>query len=146
MSEILSLVPHRNNMLLIDSVLSDDPENFIVKKFIDETFCFLEKEGVPSYCAVEMMAQGVCAYNTTHYTENKKIKIGFMVSIRNFKSNMDFIPMNSELEIVVKPVLIVKNSGTFECFVMLGGKRVSSARITAYVPSEKELKLLKETK
>jgi len=142
--EILKFVPHRKKMLFIDEVLDTTKENFTVRVDLKESFPVMASDGVPAYCAIEFMAQSICAYNTYNFTTDQDVKIGFMIAVRNFKSQLDYFPVGSCLDVRVDPVLIVDQTGSFTAEVLLEGAVVANARITAHVPTEEELKKLVE--
>lgn len=137
--EIYNYIPHRKHMAIIDNILSLDKELFAVAVNINNESLLFQKEGVPSYCAIEYMAQSVAAYNTIFLEENKKTKIGFLAAVRNFKTTVAYFKENSQLKITVEPSLIVANSGSFNCKVEVENQVVATGRITAYVPTEVEL-------
>lgn len=142
-NEILNYIPHRRTMALIETIKKKDKENFVIGLEITENSALSTLQGVPTYCGVEYMAQSIAAYNTMFYSEGERAKIGFMVSIRNFKSSKEFFEIGSSLEVHIDPVLIVSNSGTFNCKILSNNNEISSARITAYVPTEEELEKFK---
>jgi len=145
--EILNYIPHRRTMVLIDRIINKDKDRFAVEVKVDENSLLYSKKGVPSYCAIEYMAQSVAAYSSLFLERNKNAsKVGFIVSIRAYKCSRGFFQMNENLKVLVKPIMVVSNSGTFNCEIMIGDEQVSKARITAYVPSELELEKMKKDK
>lgn len=142
--EVTKFIPHRQRMVLIDEIENISKEEFIARVNITTDSLLYTEAGVPSYCGIEYMAQAIAAYNTIYYTSNQKIKIGFIVSVRNFQTQTTHFKFGDQLEISVIPVLIVQNSGSFTCTITCNNEEVASARITAYVPTEEELELLKK--
>ena len=145
--EILNYIPHRRTMVLVDQIVSKDKDNFAVQINIKESSLLYCDKGVPSYCAIEYMAQSVAAYSSLFLEKNESAsKVGFIVSIRAYKSSRDFFKKGEKLKVKVNPVMFVSNSGTFSCELFIGGKVISKARITAYVPSQSELEKMKKEK
>lgn len=140
---VINYIPHRGKMLLIDKVINREREQFAVEVNMTAKSSFASHKGVPTYCVLEYMAQSIAAYNTLHFSEDKRSKIGFIISVRNLKNQLEFFPLNEKLIIKVRPVLIVSSSGTFNCMAYINEKKVSSARITAYVPTREELERFK---
>lgn len=138
--EIYKYIPHRGKMALLDKVeiTGEDKIEVLVNISKDSLLC--TEKGVPTFCSVEYMAQTVAAYSTAFLSDgSNNPKIGFMVSIRNFKCVQEYFEIGTQLQIKIEPVLVVENSGTFLCQVESKGETLSSARITAYVPESGEL-------
>lgn len=144
MKSVLNYIPHKKTMALIENIYSFEKDNFEIGLEITEKSLLVSKEGVPSYFGVEFMAQSIAAYNTYFLEESKRSKIGFMVSIRGYKATIANFPIGSSLRIHVSPVLIVSNSGTFNCKIFCNGNEAASGRITAYVPTVEELEEFKK--
>ncbi len=142
--EILNYIPHRNTMALLDRIVCKEIEGFNVEVKITKDSALFSDDGVPSYCGVEYMAQSIAAYNTLFLEKiNKLPRIGFMVSIRNFKTSVEKFKLGDCLNIMVDPVLIVATSGSFNCKILINNEEVSSSKITAYVPTDEELEVFK---
>ena len=144
MESVLNHIPHKKAMALIENIYSFENDNFEIGLEITEKSLLASEEGVPSYFGVEYMAQSIAAYNTYFLEESKRSKIGFMVSIRGYKAASPNFPIGSSLRVHVSPVLMVSNSGTFNCKILSDGKEVASGRITAYVPTVEELEEFKK--
>jgi predicted hotdog family 3-hydroxylacyl-ACP dehydratase len=141
--EILNYIPHRNIMALVQSIVNREKENFTIGISINKDSILSTEYGVPTYCGVEYMAQSIAVFDTMFYSEYNRVKIGFMVSIRNFKSSQEYFALGSQLLIKIEPILITENSGTFNCKIINDNQEISSAIITAYIPTKEELKKLK---
>jgi predicted hotdog family 3-hydroxylacyl-ACP dehydratase len=138
--EILKLIPHRQSLVLIDEVLDTSKNNFTVLVKVSKKSLLATKKGVPGFCGIEYMAQSIAAYNNTHFNLEDKPKLGFVIAIRGFESELNFFPLGSRLEVFIEPNLIFQNSsGSFKGEIKIDNKIVAKATITAYVPSDEEL-------
>lgn len=138
--EILKLIPHRHKLVLIDEVLDASKENFTVLVEVDDKSLLATKDGVPGFCGIEYMAQSIAAYNNTHFNLEDKPKLGFVIAIRGFESELEFFPLGSSLEVFIEPNLIFQNSsGSFKGEIKIKNEIVAKASITAYVPTDEEL-------
>lgn len=145
-NDILKYIPHRNSMVLIDKIVDHSLETFCVEVKVTTKSLLYSERGVPSYTGIEYMAQSIAAFNTLHYSKDgdERAKLGFIVSVRSFKSEIEFFKEGDVLNIFVEPILIVKNSGSFNAQIKINNNIVSTARVTAYVPTLEELEDLKK--
>lgn len=141
-----SLIPHRRTLKLIENIEDTSKDNFLSSLVIKEDSFMYTDSGVPSFCSLEYMAQTIAAYNAYHYSNNNEAKIGFIVSIRKLFNTISYFELGTKLTVNVNPVLIVKNTGNFDCSVFIDGQKVSSAKITAYLPTSEELEEFKNGK
>jgi predicted hotdog family 3-hydroxylacyl-ACP dehydratase len=142
-NELLKLIPHREKMVLIDKIINLTESDFQAQVTITSNSLLVTEKGVPAYCAIEYMAQSIAAFNNLHFSTKEIPDLGFIIAIRSFKSSMKYFEIGSQLDIFVDPILIVKSSGSFKCIIKINNVEVTSARITAYVPSSEELAQLK---
>lgn len=145
-SEILQYIPHREKMVLIDTIVDKSRENFIVEVKTSSRSLLSTPEGIPAFCAIEYMAQSIAAYNKIYAmggVESVEPRIGFIIAIRKFESELKFIPLDKSLFVKVEPILVVNNSGSFTCYIEMDSKVIASAKITAYEPSDEELEKFK---
>lgn len=145
MNDVLKkLIPHRKHMALIDEIVSFDEENFTSIVKVTTNSLLYTDLGVPSYTGFEYMAQTVAAYNTYTCTDENLSKIGFIIAIRNYKSTVSYFKNMDELIVSIKPILKLTNSGSFECSISLKDEVICTGKITAYVPTHKELEEFKK--
>ena len=142
--DLSKYIPHRDLMVLIDEIVDDSKDAFCTRVIITEKSVLYSSLGVPSYCAIEYMAQSVAAYNSIHFENRSKSKIGFIIAVRSAKLMDLHFKKNQVLDVFVMPEFIINNSGTFVCKIISNEKEVSFARITAYAPTDDELHRLKE--
>lgn len=141
-TDITQHIPHRGQMILIDNIIDKSEDNFTVEVLSSSSSLLSTSKGIPAYCCVEYMAQTISAYNNIYAMSGvpaKEPQIGFILAIRKFKCEIDYLPVDSRFIIKVTPILIVNNSGSFECSMELEGRVIATGKITAYEPSAEEL-------
>ncbi len=142
--EITKFIPHRGTMILIDEIIDDSKDNFSIEVKITKNSLLYSDKGVPSYAGIEYMAQSIAAFNSIHFKNKELAKIGFIIAIRNYKSKDIFFQLGQVLIIKVSPLLIINNSGSFNCTIEENDNVLASGKITAYVPTIGELDMLKK--
>jgi len=139
---IESVVPHEHPMILVDELLQYDQNKAICKVTITDQSNFYDTEmkSVPSYVAIEYMAQSIAAFaNANNKDKNIDVAIGFLVSSRKFKMMVSEFTLNTILEISVEQ-LYLEESGlaAFDCQVEMAGEIVATAKINIFQPKNPE--------
>jgi len=120
--KILELLPHRDSMLLVHQLDSISATRAQARVFIDESVPFYHApQGVPAWIALEYMGQAA-AMIAGHQQQLGRLgnHLGFLLSVRNFKSSVTHFPPGSELLVVSEEIAIVgDNLATFECSIRL---------------------------
>ncbi|MGB0496172.1 MAG: 3-hydroxylacyl-ACP dehydratase [Kangiellaceae bacterium] len=134
------IVPHDHPMILVDELLEYDETVGVCKVTIHDKSNFYNSEikGVPSYVALEYMAQSIAAYaNANRIDQNQETTIGFLVSSRKFKVFTEHFDVTTELIIKVEQ-LYVENGGlaSFDCKVERNNEIVSQAKINIFQPND----------
>lgn len=137
---IESIVPHAHPMILIDELCQYDETKAVCKVTISENSNFYNpvSGSVPSYVAIEYMAQSIAAFaNANNRDLGKAVAIGFLVSSRKFKVLVDEFKVTSILTIEVEQ-LYIEDSGlaAFDCKVSLPNKLMAEARINIFQPND----------
>jgi predicted hotdog family 3-hydroxylacyl-ACP dehydratase len=111
--DIENLIPHRERLKLIDTIVSVDQEHAVIRATVKENWPFLSGDGVCSILLVELAAQtaGVCI------GWNEKLKTGgpqgeasgWLVGIKKAHFHIDTIPLNTCITIRSENRLIVEN-------------------------------------
>jgi predicted hotdog family 3-hydroxylacyl-ACP dehydratase len=127
--KILQLIPQRRPMVMIDCLVSCDEKQVVAQLTIRRDNIFLDENGMTASGLMETMAQTAAArtgwlMQNLPGGENKKVPVGVIGSIKNFK--LHFQPeTGSELETTV----------TIEHEVMqatiVKGKVVSNGKLAA---------------
>lgn len=133
---ICELVPHRGAMLLIDRLLTDEPESIRVEAVIKPGELFLAPEGMPGWVGIELMAQTVAAWGGLRALEAKRpVQLGFLLGTRRYECTLPFFPMGSSLEIEARQEMVGENGlVVFACKVFLGQDVVATAQLNAFQP------------
>ena len=137
---IESIVPHDHPMILINELIEYDEFKGLCKVVINNKSNFFckQNQAVPSYVALEYMAQTIAAYaNANRLDQNLDMTIGFLVSSRKFKVFVPQFELNSELTIEVEQ-LYLENGGlaAFDCKVEQNGALVAQAKINIFQPND----------
>lgn len=135
---IESILPHAHPMILIDKLSQYDEVKAVCMVTINENSNFYNSQlnSVPSYVAVEYMAQSIAAFaNANNRDLGKDVAIGFLVSSRKFKVFVSEFKSLAQLTIEVEQ-LYLEDSGlaAFDCKVTLEGQLVAEAKINIFQP------------
>jgi predicted hotdog family 3-hydroxylacyl-ACP dehydratase len=99
--EILALVPHRRPLLLIDTVVERGPTHLVVRTEVRPARW--SPCGLPSYVAIEMIAQAIAAFETSRSPrDDGKPAIGVLLGTRLCKSAKAHLPAGAQLRIRVE--------------------------------------------
>lgn len=146
-TNITNYIPHRQKMVLIDNIIDESEDNFKVEVLSSKKSLLATAEGIPAFCAIEYMAQSISAYNKIYAMSGVSSvvpRIGFIIAIRKFKCELDYLPLNERFIISIDPILVVNSSGSFNCSLAIGSKVIATSKITAYEPSDAELERFKQ--
>ncbi len=133
--ELLTLIPHRDKMVLIERILDYDTAAWTISSetLLSESNLFYDKTlgGMPNYVLFEFIAQTISALT------------GIIVRERNLPVNMGFILSVSSLEFTQplvragqKVVVHARRSGeagsvySFEADVLVDGVQIGSGNLT----------------
>lgn len=134
MQEIL---PHDHPMILIDRVVSFDGDSIRCQVEIEEHSSFCEKDVVPSYIAMEYMAQTIAAWSgLMSRSRGEKPKLGFLLGTRHLDLNISNFESGQVLDIYGKLLYKTDEMASFECHVDLKGREVARAKMNVFQPNE----------
>jgi predicted hotdog family 3-hydroxylacyl-ACP dehydratase len=136
------VVPHEHPMILIDQLLQYDHSKAICQVSINEKSNFYSQKlkSVPSYVAIEYMAQSIAAFaNANNKDQGLSVAIGFLVSSRKFKLMQPAFNLGDKLIITVEQ-LYIEESGlaAFDCIAELNDSVVATAKINIFQPQNPE--------
>ena len=113
MEDIEDLIPHRERLKLIDTIVSVDREHAVCQTTIKKNWPLLSGDGVCATVLVELAAQtaGVCI------GWNEKLKTGgpqgeasgWLVGIKKAHFHIDQLPLNTCISIRSENRLVVEN-------------------------------------
>jgi len=146
---IEQVVPHKHPMILVDALVAynDISAQCRVNITSNSNFYNETKQSVPSYVAIEYMAQSIAAFaNANEKDQGGEVAIGFLVSSRKLKVFISNFTLNMQLNIFVEQ-LYVEESGlsAFDCFIEHEDKRVAEAKINIFQPQDANAFLAEQT-
>ena len=111
--DIENLIPHRERLKLIDTIVSVDQEHAVTRATVKENWPLLSGDGVSSIVLVELAAQtaGVCiGWNEKMKTDGPQGEAsGWLVGIKKAHFYVDKIPLNTCITIRSENRLVVEN-------------------------------------
>jgi predicted hotdog family 3-hydroxylacyl-ACP dehydratase len=97
---IKDLLPHRGRMLLIDEIVSLDPEAAVSRSRVAQSWPLFDGTGVPAFMVIELVAQtcGLCnGLQRVLEQGEDSIKKGFLVGIKTAGLHMDTLPLGTDI-------------------------------------------------
>ncbi|MBU3003499.1 ApeP family dehydratase [Paraglaciecola arctica] len=139
------VLPHAHPMILVDRLVhyTDMSSTCTVKITQCSNFYNPERNSVPSYVGIEYMAQTIAAYaNVLKLDSGGKVSLGFLVSARNYMTQVREFALDTELLIQVELLFKEANGlSVFDCRIKQGEQVVVEAKINVFEPDEPELYL-----
>ena len=133
--ELLSLVPHRGKMLLMNKVLSYNLEEQSIEAeyHISEDCLFYDSaaRGVPAWVGFECIAQTISALSGIRGKEKgAPPKTGFILAVSKLRIELPFYKTGSVLTIKSKEIESEYPVYIFGGEIFLGGKKALEGKIT----------------
>ena len=139
------VLPHAHPMILVDKLVrySATSSECTVKIGEHSNFFNPQRNSVPSYVGIEYMAQTIAAYaNVLKLDDGGKVSLGFLVSARNYVTQVREFTLGTELLIQVDLLFKEANGlSVFDCKITQGEQVVVQAKINVFEPEEPELYL-----
>lgn len=139
-----ALVPHEGKMFLLSRVDSYSLESIEITTEIDITDkdLFFDEDlgGVPSWVAFEYMAQSISALSGIFgRTLNEDPKVGFIMSVTNFKTNRAVFKVGEVVRVKVRQTMRMDMAVTFDGSASVGDQELVTATLnTVEVPDPKK--------
>lgn len=122
---IKNLLPHTEDMILIDDVLLYDIDFILTKTFISDKNAFLSQGKFFSYQCVELMAQSLGCLRGL-YAKDGSARLGFLLGVRNFHIYEPFINVNTCVFTYAKMCMQDESGfGIYECSVHYAKDNIS---------------------
>ncbi len=143
------LLPHRPPMVLIDAVESFDAETkrLVARVTIGEGQLFFDGQGVPSWVAIEYMAQTAAAlvgYHDKHFAPDEPIRPGLLLGTRRLELKLERFEPGKTYRIIAENAFSDSDAASFACTIVDdSGATVATANLNAYRPPDME-KFMKE--
>ncbi|MEB8432443.1 hypothetical protein OO007_09430 [Cocleimonas sp. KMM 6892] len=118
--EILTLIPHRPPMLLINRILEVGEKQSSAEVFIDKKTPFYEKGlGVPATIGLEFMGQTAALIAGNQVIKNPAdAKLGFLLGTRKYQSTLSYFKENSVLVVECsESAMVGETLASFSCTI-----------------------------
>ncbi len=95
------LLPHRDQAVLIDTVLEDSADSIRVSTWVraDNPY-FVPGRGLPAWVGIELMAQAIAAHaGLGALREQKPLRAGMLLGTRRYEAAAPYFPEGAELEV-----------------------------------------------
>lgn len=136
--KVSDLIPHEPPMALIDSLVAWQEDFIHCQLTIREDSPFCENGEVPSFIAIEYMAQTIAAWNGLMNLKTKpeyeEPKIGFLLGSRRLELHIPSFRVGDVLNVYGKPQYIDDEMASFDCWIDINSLRVVHAGLNVYSP------------
>lgn len=127
-------LPHQKPLLLLDEVVSVTGQSSVSRVYVDCDHAlapFIDKDGVPGYFALELMAQNIGIWAGYWHLERtgRKIEFGMMLGGRGLDFKVPYFDMGLILDIRAKMLLDDGRMGSFEVEVVSGSRQLAAGRL-----------------
>jgi predicted hotdog family 3-hydroxylacyl-ACP dehydratase len=129
------LLPHRGSMLLIDEVLSHEPDSIV-------TGATVSPEGMPAWMGLELMAQAAAACAGMEARRGGRIgqtqpRGGMLVGCRAYRATSPSLP-GGVLHVAARRTATDEGFSIFDCSVSTaGGDTLATGKIQVLLEQEK---------
>ena len=142
MEDVASLLPHRPPMVLIDGVETFDSEakRVVVSLKIDDSNPFFSDGGVPSWVAIEYMAQASAALaglRDRSLAPDCAPRVGMLLGTRRMEVGLSRFVADETYHVAAECVFEDAEAASFQCEIRDAADRVvASATLNAYRPPD----------
>lgn len=137
---VTSVVPQRPPMILIDEIVERRPGAITALVIVKPTGLFFQPgRGVPSYVALEWMAQACAAYAGSDALDLQgRVKVGFLLGTRDFRASRNWFAEGAR--VFVRATLVYHDAelGNFTCEVADApdGPAIATASLNVFHPDD----------
>ena len=136
--EISRLIPHRDNMMMLDRVLAAAEESLSATVTITSQSMFFDEHqnAVGAWIGIEYMAQAIAAFEGLQALQrDEPVKVGFLLGSRRYESHCSGFMLGSVLRVDVQRVVEHSNGlAAFECSISESDKLLVTATVTVFKP------------
>lgn len=135
---IEDVVPHRQDMCLLDRILRWDQESIEAELVVSEAGLFIEDGAVPAWVGIEYMAQAIAAWaGCRARTAGNPPQLGFLLGSRRYASTRSSFPSGTRLQVQARCELLGDNGlGMFACRILAGGEEWAVANVSVFEPAD----------
>ena len=138
--ELLSLVPHRGKMFLLDNITDYDIENWkIASETTARETCifFIEEKGIPNYTLFEFAAQTISALTGLYAKKNNlPVSMGMVLSVTGMNFSLDYIQKDSVIKVTAEKDAELGEILTFKVEFTVDSKNAGSGKITVMLADD----------
>lgn len=137
---IESLIPHRDNMSLIDKLLDWGDDWCQTQVNVSDSHLFIDNDYLPAYVCIEYMAQTIAALAGLRAQSNdESFNVGLLLGTRAYHCNVAKIHASTQLKVYAKELFKEENGlAVFSCSV-IGPNIEITANLNVYQPENGEL-------
>lgn len=133
--ELISLLPHKGKMFLLDRTLACDSREYSIETQVDvmENSMFFDSVlgGIPSYVTFEYMAQSISALSgLVNREHNLPPRVGVILSVSEFKTYKPILSLGSKVNVTVVQQDKVDKVFSFSCSASVDGKIIANGKLT----------------
>jgi len=136
--DIAELVPHDGQMVLLERVISVDPENLCAELTIGPDTLFCDGAGVGAWVGIEYMAQAIAAHaGYQARLRGEAVKVGFLLGARRYQCSVPAFAMGTVLHVHAHYAMQGDNGlAAFECRIddAASGAALAHATVTVFEP------------
>ncbi|MEG0195223.1 MAG: hotdog family protein [Stenotrophomonas sp.] len=135
---IEDVVPHRQDMCLLDRILRWDQDSIEAELVVPEAGLFIEDGGVPAWVGIEYMAQAIAAWaGCRARTAGNPPQLGFLLGSRRYTSTRSSFPSGTRLQVQARCELLGDNGlGMFACRILAGEEEWAIANVSVFEPAD----------
>jgi predicted hotdog family 3-hydroxylacyl-ACP dehydratase len=147
--ELLSFMPHRGRMLLLDRIKEYDMEEHSIEAeyLITEDCLFYDSAaaGVPAWVGFEFIAQAISAFKgLKDRAEGKQPGMGFILSVSQMRIDIPFFPAGNIIEIKAKEICHMDSVYTLEGEILLEGRKALEGKLTVIDVDDEQAQAMRE--
>lgn len=138
---IEDLLLHRENMLMLDSVIAFTCESSISEYTPRNNTWYVDTAGnMPAWAGIELMAQAIAAYvGLLKRSQNMPPKQGVLLGTRQYKATVPSFTANIKLQIHINMVYQdVSGLGAYDCMIQQNNKTLATATLKVFEPDNFE--------
>lgn len=136
MKDAVQFIPHEKPMVFVDHLIEVQDTYAIAELEIRPELMFCEKEGLPTWSSIELMAQTISAFSGFfRQPRGSKPKIGFLLGTRKLHLPIPYFALGDKVRIKVEQGYIHEGLGQFSCEIEYKEHYIRAA-LSVYEPNE----------
>jgi predicted hotdog family 3-hydroxylacyl-ACP dehydratase len=143
-TDVAPLLPHSGKMMLLNQISHYDQHSLVAYAVVKDGHIFVDEQGLPSWSAMELMAQGVAAWaGALGQDAGEAVRLGFLLGTRKLSLYFDYLPTPALLQIRLDASLQDSNGfGVFDSQLWLCDDEhnaielLAEAALNVYSPKE----------